>query len=408
MLLTEPIIMAFQSLWANKLRSALTLLGVIIGVFTIIGMQSVVAGFRENVHEELSILGGNTFQVQKYPAVNVGGDNRSQYRNREDLTYDQAMAIQEYAVHVQAVGVENWDWGNEITFRDRKTTQPISVAGATPEFALANGYFVEYGRFLTESDILHTRNVTVIGVDVVEDLFPFEDPIGAQVKIQGRPFTVVGIFEERGASFGESRDNRAVIPYSTWEKMYGSDRSVNITVRAASTEQYTEAMDEVISILRTVRKVPPGEPNNFEIFSSETLKSSFDDMTKMVRYAAIGIASISLIVAGIGIMNIMLVTVTERTREIGIRKAIGAKRMDIMIQFLIESVILSLIGGLIGVLIGVAIAQGLSSATNLPAIVPTWAILVALIFCSFIGLFFGMYPAAKASKLDPIESLRYE
>jgi putative ABC transport system permease protein len=190
--------------------------------------------------------------------------------------------------------------------------------------------------------------------------------------------------------------------------MYGSDRSVNITVRAASTEQYTEAMDEVISILRTVRKVPPGEPNNFEIFSSETLKSSFDDMTKMVRYAAIGIASISLIVAGIGIMNIMLVTVTERTREIGIRKAIGAKRMDIMIQFLIESVILSLIGGLFGVLIGVAIAQGLSSATNLPAIVPTWAILVALIFCSFIGLFFGMYPAAKASKLDPIESLRYE
>ncbi len=408
MQITEPIMMAFHSLWTNKLRSFLTLLGVIIGVFTIIGMQSVIAGFRRQMYKELSILGSNTFQVQKYPAVQMGGQDRQKYRNRKDLTWEQGEAIQDYAIHVAAVGVENWEWGQELKYQDKRTKSPISLAGATPEFAVANGYFVQFGRFLTDSDVLHNRNVVVIGVDVVEDLFPFRDPLGADVKIMGRPFQVIGVLEERGSQFGESRDNRAIIPLSTWEQMYGRRRSVNITVRAASSEVYQQAMDEVISILRTVRKVPPGEPNDFEIFSSETLKTTFDDMTRMVWFAAVGIASISLIVAGIGIMNIMLVTVTERTREIGIRKAIGARRGDILTQFLIESVILSLIGGVIGVGVGITIAQVLSNTTSLPSAIPTWAVVVALLFCSMIGLFFGIYPAAKASKLDPIESLRYE
>lgn len=408
MQIIEPIIMAFQSLWSNKLRSFLTLLGVIIGVFTIIGMQSVIVGFRQDMFKELSILGSNTFQVQKYPAVQTGGSDRRKYRNRKNLTWEQGQAIQQYAVHVAAVGVENWQWGQELKFQDKKTTTPISVAGGTPEFALSNGYFVKEGRFLTQSDVLHSRNVVVIGMDIVDDLFPFRDPLGANIRLQGRPFQVIGVLEERGSQFGESRDNRAIIPLSTWQNMYGTRRSVNITVRAASSDEYQEAVDEVTAILRTVRKVPAGEPNDFEIFSSESLRANFDQMTKMVRFAAIGIASISLIVAGIGIMNIMLVTVTERTHEIGIRKAIGAKRGDIMIQFLIESIILSLIGGLIGVSVGIGVAQLLGNATSLPAAIPVWSILVALIFCSVIGLFFGMYPAAKASKLDPIESLRYE
>lgn len=408
MQITEPVMMAFHSLWTNKLRSFLTLLGVIIGVFTIIGMQSVIAGFRQQMYKELSILGSNTFQVQKYPAVQMGGQDRQKYRNRKDLTWEQGEAVQDYAVHVAAVGVENWEWGQELKYQDKRTKSPISVAGATPEFAVANGYFVQFGRFLTDSDVLHNRNVVVIGMDVVEDLFPFRDPLGLDVKILGRPFQVIGVLEERGSQFGESRDNRAIIPLSTWEQMYGRHRSVNITVRAASAEVYQQAMDEVISILRTVRKVPPGEPNDFEIFSSESLKTTFDDMTRMVWFAAIGIASISLIVAGIGIMNIMLVTVTERTREIGIRKAVGARRGDILTQFLIESVILSIIGGVIGVGVGITIAQMLSNTTSLPSAIPIWAVVVALLFCSIIGLFFGMYPAAKASKLDPIESLRYE
>ena len=408
MQITEPILMALNSLWNNKLRSSLTLLGVIIGVFTIIGMQSVITGFREQVHKEMNILGTDVFQVQKYPAVNMGGHQRWQYRNRKDITWDEARAIEKYATHVQAVGPENWQYGQVVKFRDKKTRSSVVVAGGTPEFAVNNGYFVQTGRCLTDSDVLHARNVVVIGVDIVEDLFTFRDPLGETLLVSGKPFLVIGILEERGSQFGDSRDNRVIMPLSSWEKMYGSRRSLNITVRARSADEFQQAIDEVTSILRTVRKVSPGEPNDFEIFSSSTLKQNFDQMSKMVRFAAIGIASISLLVAGIGIMNIMLVTVTERTREIGIRKAIGAQRKHILTQFLIESVILSVFGGIIGVIVGIAIAKILSGATPLPSAIPGWAIIVSLLFCSLIGLVFGMYPAAKASRMDPIESLRYE
>ena len=406
--LIEPIRMAFNSLWTNKLRSSLTLLGVIIGVFTIIGMQSVIVGFQKNMHKEMSALGANVFQVQKYPAVNMGGQDRHKYRNRKDITWDHGKAVEEYATNVAAVGVENWEFGQTVKYRDKKTAPTVAVAGGTPEFAISNGYYVEFGRFITDSDVLHNRTVAVLGVDIVEELFSNIYPLGKQIKVAGKPFRVIGVLEKKGSRFGNSRDNRVMIPLSTWEGIYGKHSSVNLTIRARSSDVYQQAMDEVISILRTVRKVPPGEPNDFEIWSSETMTSNFDNMTRMVRYAAIGIASISLLVAGIGIMNIMMVTVTERTREIGIRKAIGAQRSDILRQFLVESIILSVIGGIIGILIGITVAQILSKVTPLPSAVPTWSILVALIFCSVIGLFFGLYPAAKASKMDPIESLRYE
>ncbi len=408
MQISESIIMAFHSLWAHKLRSFLALLGVIIGVFTIVGMQSVISGFRQNMHKELSILGSDTFQVQKYPAINIGGQARNKYRNRKDLTWAHGMAIQEYAEHVAAVGIEDWSFGQTIRYQDKETRSPIWVAGGIPEFALSNGYFVQSGRFLTESDVLHNRNVAVIGMDIVEELFPFEQPLGATIKIQGRPFRLIGVIEERGTRFGESRDNRVIIPLSTWQQIYSSRGSVNITVRAASAEEYQQAIDEVTAILRTVRKVPAGEPNDFEIFSSASLREQFDQMTRMVRFAVIGIASISLLVAGIGIMNIMMVTVTERTKEIGVRKALGARQLDIMLQFLVESIILSISGAVFGTALGIAIAQGISSATSLPAAIPSWAIIVALLFCTLIGLFFGLYPAAKAAGLDPISSLRYE
>lgn len=408
MQITEPITMAMNSLWSNKLRSSLTLLGVIIGVFTIIGMQSIINGFRAQMYKQMSILGANVFQVQKFPAVNVGHNQRWKYRNRKDITWEEAKAIQRFATHVEAVGAENWQYGQIVRFSDKKTRSSIVVAGGTPEFAVNNGYFVQSGRFLTDSDVLHARNVAIIGVEIVEDLFPFRDPLGETVHVSGKPFRVIGVLEERGSQFGDSRDNRVIMPLSTWNKMYGVRRSIHITVRAKSSAEFQPAIDEVTSIMRTVRKVSPGEPNDFEIFSSSTLKSNFDQMSKMVRYAAIGIASISLLVAGIGIMNIMLVTVTERTREIGIRKAIGAQRSHILSQFLIESVILSIIGGLIGVVIGISIAKILSTTTELPFAIPGWAIIVSILFCSLIGLVFGMYPAAKAAAMDPIESLRYE
>jgi putative ABC transport system permease protein len=406
----EPIKMAFQSLWENKLRSLLTLLGVIIGVFAIIAMQSVIAGFRSDVFKELSVLGNNTFRVSKYP-VNITGEDLGKYRNRANLTYEHALAIRDLSTYADAVGItsiEGFRPGDVIKYGERKTIQPVMIQGADPEFIKTNGFELDRGRFLAESDLLHERKVVVLCLDIVEALFPGEDPVGATVRINGQDFLVIGMFEEMGAWFGSSRDNRAIIPYTTYTRYFGEVFSSEITVRAASAADIQLTMDETISILRMVRQVPLGEPNDFSIGTAEGLKASFDDFTQMGRLAAVGIASISLIVAGMGIMNIMLVSVTERTREIGIRKAIGAQRRDILSQFLIESMLLCMMGGVLGSLMGVAAAQLLGSATVLPAVVPLWSITLALLFCSAIGIFFGLYPAMKASKLDPIMALMFE
>ncbi len=410
MLLFEPIRMAFQSLWENKLRSFLTLIGVIIGVFAIIAMQSVIAGFRSDVFQELSVLGNNTFRVSKYP-VNITGEDLGKYRNRANLTYEHALAVRELASHADAVGItsiEGFRPGDVVKYGERKTSQPVMIQGADPEFIRTSGFTLDRGRFLAESDMLHERKVTVLCLDIVEALFPGEDPIGATVKINGKDFLVIGIFEKMGAWFGSSRDNRVVIPYTTYKRYFGEVFSSEITVRAVSAAEFELAMDETISILRMARQVPIGEPNDFSIGTAEGLKASFDNFTRMGRLAAVGIASISLIVAGMGIMNIMMVSVTERTREIGIRKAIGARRRDILVQFLIESMILCMAGGIVGSLLGVLMAQVIGNVTVLPAIIPVWSISVALVFCSVIGIFFGLYPAVKASKLNPILALMFE
>ncbi len=405
----EQIHIAFLSIKANRLRSALALLGMVIGVFTVIGMQSVMAGYSQKVESDLNVLGANTFQVQKYPGLDYSTAHDSRYRNRADLTYAHAQAISEMSSHVLAVGIENRSWANEVKYRDRKNQQPITVVGATPAFENANADKVEFGRFLTGSDLLHSRQVAVIGTEVVQDLFPNQDPIGARIKLKGKPFTVIGIFQERGETYRENKDIRIVIPYFTWEKLYGSsDMFFSITVRAASAAEYDAAVAEVTSILRTVRKVPVNEPDDFAIITSALLQEKFNSMTRMIRLAAVGIASISLIVAGIGIMNVMLVSMSERTREIGIRKAIGARRTDILSQFLMESLALSLTGGLIGIVMGILLSPWISSMIGLQPVIPVWSVLLAFIFCTFIGLFFGIYPAVRASKLDPTHALMFE
>ncbi|MFQ6618232.1 MAG: ABC transporter permease, partial [Fidelibacterota bacterium] len=293
-------------------------------------------------------------------------------------------------------------------YKERKTTPTILLAGGTPEFQPNNGYFVGEGRFITDADVIRKRSVVVLGMDIVNELFPFQSPIGKEIKVGANKFEVIGIFEEQGNRFGQSQDNVAVIPITTFQKIYGKERSINITIQAKSPELYQTAVDQVIEILRIERKVPPGEANDFEIFSSNTLIQTFDNLTKYIRIAAVGIASISLLVAGIGIMNIMLVSVTERTREIGVRKAVGARQRDVLGQFLVEAVILSEVGGVIGVILGLGITKGISLASPLPTAIPFWSILLALGFCSIVGLFFGIYPAFKAARLDPIVALRYE
>lgn len=407
MKITENIRSGFSNLRANKMRSILTILAIIIGVMAIMGMWSILQGLQNNVQEQLAILGSNTFQVQKTPVLRMGRLDRK-YRNRKNITVEHANAIREKASAVKQVGAEDWHFGVTVKHGDKKTNPNVTLAGGTPEFADNNGYFVADGRFIIQSDVDRARKVIVLGMDVVKKLFPFGNPIGQMVRVDAEKFEVVGILEEQGAIFGEGQDNQAIIPLTTFQNVYGKNRSINITVQAKSTEIMDKAVEQTIAILRVERKVPPGEPNDFEIWSSKTFIDTFNNIARIIKIAAIGIVSIALVVAGIGIMNIMLVSIRERTREIGVRKAVGAKRRDILSQFLTESVILCAAGGIAGIVLGIGLAKLLALITPLQAAIPIFPAFLALLFSSSVGLFFGIYPATKAARLDPIESLRYE
>lgn len=402
----ESFSMAITAIMTNKMRSSLTLLGIVIGVMTIIAMQSLLTGLRNSVHQQLNRLGSNVFQVQKMPAV--GHYDRDQFRNRKDLTIEHANAVRRLVPTADKVGAEVWNFGREIRFEDKKTNPNIVVAGGTAEFLENNGYNIAVGRFVTDQDVDFNRRVVVLGQEPANILFPYQEPVGKDVKIEGERFRVIGVLEEIGSFLGSSRDNRIVIPITRFELLYGSERSINITVKAKSDELVQTCIDQTIGVLRAVRNVPPGEENDFEIWTNDQMMDFFDEMTGVVQIVATAIAAIALVVAGVGIMNIMLVSVTERTREIGIRKSIGAKRSDILWQFLIEAIVLSEIGGIIGILIGVGIGKLVEVLAPVPTSVPVVWVILGVVICSGIGLVFGVLPATKAAKLDPIEALRYE
>ena len=408
MVIGEHFSVALNSIRANKLRSFLTLLGIVIGVMTIIAMQSLVEGLKKNVAQQLQILGNDVFQVQKYPPISIGGRDWRKYRNRKNITRVEARAIRERATAVKAVSEQAYRGGGTIQFKDKKTLPTVLIVGTTPEYLQTNGQSMAAGRFISEVDVEHSRRVVVLGMDVVEHLFPWGDPVDQWVLVEGHKFKVIGVLAKQGSIFGQSRDNVVYVPITTFLKSWGKNRSLSLSIQAKSPALYQEAMEQTIGILRAVRKVPPWEDNDFEIFSNETLVETFNNLTRYIRLAAYVIASISLIVAGVGIMNIMLVTVMERTREIGIRKAVGAKKSDIMMQFLVEAITLSEVGGLIGIILGVSIGKLVSMLTPLPAVVPIWTLFVGLLFCSLVGLVFGVYPATKAASMDPIVALRYE
>lgn len=401
----EIFTVAIDAIRANKLRSILTTLGIVIGVLTIIVMQTFIQGLNNNVKKELSTIGTNTFYVQKYPAVTFSA---GKYRNRKNITMKEARAIEKRATLVSLVAPEDYRVGATVRYRDRKTNPNVYLLAGTQAWATTNGYFIDEGRFLTPTDVEHRRNVCVLGMEVVEKLFPFEDPIDKDVLIDGHRFTVIGTFEEKGRIFGQSRDNIAILPITTFHKIWGEKRSIGISIRAISTDLLEEAMDEVIGILRVERGVPPGEPNDFEVITKDSLLQTWRNLTGIIFAAAIGICAISLLVGGIGVMNIMLVSVTERTREIGIRKAVGARRRDILWQFLTEAVVICELGGLLGVALGLLTGKLVGTFTSLPVAVPLWSILLGLGFVSLVGIFFGIYPAAKAARLHPISALRYE
>jgi putative ABC transport system permease protein len=325
-----------------------------------------------------------------------------------------ADAIREHVDNVDLVGSELWDFGFVVKYRGESTNPNVSIVGGTPEYPDNNTHYVGLGRNVSQTDVLSARRVVVIGHAIGEKLFPFTDPIGKEVLVDGRKYEVVGVFDEKKSAFGGNFDNYVLMPITTFTNTYGLvdrngfSRSVNVTVRAKTPEMVPDAIAETTQLLRRLRGVKPGEPDNFDVYTSESLITQFNAMSAGVKLAAFVIGIIALVVAGIGIMNIMLVAVTERTREIGIRKALGARSGSILRQFLTEAVILCNIGGALGVIVGFGLGNLVAVFTKFPAHVPLeWAV-IGLLFCSAVGIAFGMLPAVRAARLDPIEALRYE
>ncbi len=404
----ESFRMALEAMRAHKMRAFLTLVGVVIGVATIISMMTVLGGIKYKIDDAmLNSLGANVFQVQRYD--NEGGisfgPRRRKWRPKIEASY--AQEIRQRCPSVRAVGVEAWSFGRRVTRGGLETNADQQIVGGSVEYGANNSRYVTLGRPITQQDINSARRVVVLGFDGYKTLFAGSDPLGQFIRVDGQKFEVVGVFEERGEMFGESQDRENWIPISTFNRVYG-EKSVNLTIQAWDPTAYRKAQAEVIEAMRVVRGLRPGEENNFGMWTPDVLNKQFTEQTAWIGIAAFGICGISLLVAGIGIMNIMLVSVTERTREIGVRKALGGTRSSILRQFLIEATTLSLVGGAIGIALGYGVAIFINSYFNFPAPVPVWAVFLATIFCTFVGVGFGMWPAMKASRLDPIDALRYE
>ncbi len=405
----DTLAMAFGTLRANVLRSALTLLGIVIGASTVVAMMSLTEGLRLKVQTDLAVLGAGAFQVQKWPAINIGDTNWRKYERRKDLTREHAEALRELP-HVKHVAFEDYNWRPErIATSERQTKQNVNVSGIVPEHQFTSAVQVAAGRFVSETDVSLGRRVAFLGADVADVLFPRESPLGKEIRIRGMPFEVVGVAERMGSIFGlESKDGFTWIPWPSYEIALGRAKHSTIAVQATTPEDAPRALEEVTSALRRLRGVAPQDENDFEIFSNESLSEMFDDLAAMIGAATFGVCALALLVGGIGIMNIMLVSVTERTREIGVRMAVGARRRRILAQFLAESVALSALGGLLGVLLGAGLAVAAREVFQVPASIPAWAVILSLASSGGAGLLFGIYPAARASKLDPVEAMRTE
>ena len=404
----ESFRMTIDAIRQNKLRSILTLLGISIGVFSVIGVMTAIRTLESSVESGLNVFGTNTFVIQKYSAIMTDhGDEK--YRNRKNIDYPQYEEFKRRAKLPILVSVSEGTSARNVKYRDKTVKRSIELIGGDEGTVRTYNTYIADGRNVTVDDVHSARNVCLLGMDVVDRLFPFEDPLGKSLQIRGLDYNVIGITERKGEAFGGSQDNYIVIPISNFLQHFKNRwTTLAISVEASSTEEYDRTMDEAVGILRAVRKVPPGDENNFEIVSNAEMIERFSGFTKGIKLFALSISFVALLVAGIGIMNIMLVSVTDRIKEIGVRKAIGATRRDILIQFLTEAIFLSEFGGIVGVLLGIAGGNVVSILFNIPAVIPIdWAI-YGLVVCSAIGIGFGIYPAWRAANLNPIESLRYE
>jgi putative ABC transport system permease protein len=408
--LRESLQMALSSIRTSKLRSILTLLGIAVGVFSIISVMTAVGVLQNSIEEGLMQLGANTFQVQKFPQFHSGPDAHRKYHNRKDITIEQAMQVREKATLAAAVGLEVWQGGKVLVWNGQKTNPNFQIVGENTDGLVTNDWVVDVGRPFNSQDVDMARRVVVLGKAVAEKIFPPSiNPVGETVRIDGSLYLVIGVFVKKGGNLGGNQDFFGAIPITSFFQKYGkASRSVNIMVKALNREVLEDAIEQTRSILRTARNVPPGADDDFDFFSNDSVIKQFNEFTLYLRLGVLLVSSIALLAAGVGIMNIMLVSVTERTREIGIRKAIGAQRKNILAQFMIEAIILCELGGIIGVIFGILGGNVVGLLLEVPAIIPwDWAF-IGVGACSLVGFVFGVYPAWKAATLDPIDALRYE
>jgi putative ABC transport system permease protein len=404
---SEIMKMALIAIRSNKLRSALTLLGIVVGVFSIIGVMTAVQVLQNSIENGLSNLGSQTFQIQKQPVM----ANRTQWlkaMKRKDIRYAQGLIVKEKMTLAHYVALESWKGGQTIQYGSLKTNPSVDIAGEEPEGIPTNNWTIKEGRSLIDDDMRYSTRVAILGEEVVKKLFPHGGAVGNEIRIGDERYVVIGTFDPKGSSLGGNTDNRVVIPLSTFLNEYGKLRSIHIMIKAKSAEAYDDCVEEARMLLRTVRNVSPGEEDDFTIFSNDSLIETFNEFIMYVKMGVSFISFVSLLAAGIGIMNIMLVSVTERTREIGIRKAIGARRSNILAQFITEAVVLCQIGGIIGILLGILGGNITALAFSFPPVFPLEWALIGFAITTFVGVVFGVYPAWKAANLDPIDALRYE
>jgi putative ABC transport system permease protein len=409
----EIITMALGSLGVNKLRSGLTMIGITIGVFSVISVMTAIGALQNSIENGISFLGSNIFQFAKYPAnLSAGGDVKKKYLNRRNITYQQALRYQrlmESSAREICLKCFGYEVKGQAVYNGVKTTPSLLIVGTNKSFLTANAYTLGYGRNLNDEDVELARNAIVVGKTIETRLFPHESPIGKTVRVSGHTYTIIGVLAEKGTAFGQTQDNMCIMPITRFFEDFGSaKRTVNIATQAPSTQAYNGTFDKAVGAMRIARGLRANEENDFEIYSNDSLKSAFVSVAGVVSVGAFVISFIALVAAGIGIMNIMLVSVTERTKEIGVRKSIGARSKDILRQFLTEAVFISEAGGILGIILGIIVGDLLAAWLKVDLIFPYgWAI-AGLVVCSAIGIGFGLYPAYRAASLDPIEALRYE
>jgi putative ABC transport system permease protein len=404
----EAIRIALQSLWANKLRSVLTLLGVVIGVAAVIAVVTFVNGINAYVAEKVFRLGADVFIISKISPVVTNIDQFLEGQKRKDLKMEDYEAVLDSCRRCTMVGASAISFTGKVKY-GQQSVNDSWIRGLTPSMPQILDLDLGSGRMLNSNDEDNRSNVAVVGTDIVDSLFPGMDPLGKEIRVDGQLYTVIGVGKKQGKTLGQSLDNFALIPITTYLKQYGEHTAIRISGKASGIgAQLETALDEARAILRARRHDPPGKPDSFAAETNASLVSIWSNLTGTFFLAMIGIAAISLVVGGIVIMNIMLVSVTERTREIGIRKALGARRQDVLMQFLIESATMALMGGVLGVLFGISVAKGVTAIIGMPSEIKLWAVGAGLLVSASVGVFFGVYPARRAATLDPIAALRFE